>query len=365
MTLKERFEAVLAGRRPDAMAFYGDLTYWYFAHEKIGDIPEKWRGPRGIGQIHKDLRVGEYVGGCNAYEMREGSTVRTKQWQDGDLLNVSWETPVGTISQVQKWSADSFSWGFLEHAIKGVDDLKVLRYIVEHREYTPRPDYIDQVTADYGDGGVCIAAVPGSPITELNKTWTGIMDMCYMLMDDPKEVHKTFQAMAEDQDRLFAITEQCHCPYVMICENLSAETMGSYFDEYIGPYITRRMDGLHRHGKKALIHIDGKLRGVLEKIEATGVDCIDSVVPHPVGDVAIEDLRPLAGDKIILLGGLPGAMFAPPFKADDMERQVRRLIELHKDSGRFMLGCADQVPPNGDLGLVKLVGDLVEEYGRY
>ena len=30
-----------------------------------------------------------------------------------------------------------------------------------------------------------------------------------------------------------------------------------------------------------------------------------------------------------------------------------------------MFGVADQVPPNGDLKLVKLVSDLVEEYGRY
>ena len=58
-------------------------------------------------------------------------------------------------------------------------------------------------------------------------------------------------------------------------------------------------------------------------------------------------------------------MFAPPFTAADIERQVTEIIRLHENSGRFMLGVADQVPPNGDLGLVKLVGDLVEKYGRY
>jgi uroporphyrinogen-III decarboxylase len=123
---------------------------------------------------------------------------------------------------------------------------------------------------------------------------------------------------------------------------------------------------MHAGGKKAMIHNDGTLRGTLEKLAATGMDCVDSVVPHPVGDVAISDLRTLAGDdKIILLGGLPGAIFAPPFTAKDMEKQVKEIIRVHKDSGRFMLGVADQVPPNGDLGLVRLVAGLVEEYGRY
>ncbi len=34
-------------------------------------------------------------------------------------------------------------------------------------------------------------------------------------------------------------------------------------------------------------------------------------------------------------------------------------------NGGFMVGVADQVPPNGDLELVKLVGELVEKYGKY
>lgn len=365
MTLRQRFEAVFAGRRPDAMAWYGDLTYWYFAHQKMGDLGEAWSGPRGIGQVHKDLRLGEYVGGCRAFMQAEGAPVRLEVRDEGDDHIVQWHTPVGELRQVQRYSPDSFSWGFTEHAVKSVQDLRVVRYIMEHRQYMPAPEWCDQVTRDYGDGGVCIAAVPGSPITELNKTWSGVMTLCYMLADEPDEVRKTLQAIGESQDRLWAITEQSACPYVMICENLSAETMGSYFDEFIAPYVARRMEGLHRCGKKALIHIDGKLRGVLQKVQATGVDCIDSVVPEPVGDVAIEDLRPLAGDKILLLGGLPGAMFAPPFAARDIERQVRKIIDLHKDTGRFMLGVADQVPPNGDLALVRLVSDLVDEYGRY
>jgi uroporphyrinogen-III decarboxylase len=114
-----------------------------------------------------------------------------------------------------------------------------------------------------------------------------------------------------------------------------------------------------------LLHNDGTLRGTLEKLAGAGVDCVDSVVPMPVGDVAVADLRGLAGDDILLLGGLPGAMFAPPFTAQDIETHVREIIRHHKDSGRFMFGVADQVPPNGDLALVRLVADLVEEYGRY
>ncbi len=76
-------------------------------------------------------------------------------------------------------------------------------------------------------------------------------------------------------------------------------------------------------------------------------------------------IRALAGNDILILGGLPGAMFAPPFTADDLTHHVLNLIRLHKGSNRFMLGVADQVPPNGDIRLVRLVSELVEEHGGY
>ena len=113
------------------------------------------------------------------------------------------------------------------------------------------------------------------------------------------------------------------------------------------------------------LHIDGTLRGVAERLAGVGIDCLDAVTPKPVGDVGIDELRDVVGDEILILGGMPGAIFAPPFTAPDIERHVREIIRVHRDSNRFMFGVADQVPPNGDIELVRLVGELVEQHGRY
>jgi len=61
---------------------------------------------------------------------------------------------------------------------------------------------------------------------------------------------------------------------------------------------------------------------------------------------------------------MPGALFAPPFGPDDVRRQVGEVIERHWGSGKFILGVADQLPPNGDIELVRLVGELCEELCR-
>lgn len=365
MTLRERMEAVFRGEKPDAMAWFGDLTYWYSAHQTIGDLPERWRGERGIGQLHRDYNVGEYIPGSRAYKTNEGDKVRYEFSCKDGVQTRQWKTPFGTLTERSEYSEPSMSWGIVEHAIKNAADLRILRYIMENRQYVPCPEEIEKNDRDYGDHGIPVLAVPGTPITELNKTWTGVMDFCFLMADEPGEVNKTLEAIAESQERLMRITEENNCRYIMVCENLTGETMGGYFEEYMREYLTIYTDRLHRRGKKVMIHIDGTLHGALDKIAITGIDCVDAVTPKPVGDVALEDLRTMAGPDILLLGGLPGAMFAPPFNAKSMEEHVREIIRIHKDSGKFMLGVADQVPPNGDISLVKLVGELVEEYGRY
>lgn len=347
------------------MAWFGDMTYWHGAHDTIGDLPEAWRGERGIGNLHRDLNIGEYVRGDVACETKEGGSIDTRVFDDGERKTVVWNTPVGELTERSEYSNTSYSWGITEHFVKTADDLRVVRYIVENREYTPAPWKIEKVIADYGDGGLPHLAIPGSPLTELNKTWIGVMDLAYMMMDHPAEIAKTLQALDESQCRLLDTIKGTSAETVMICENLSGETMGGYFDDYLEDYLTRCVDQMHGYGQKVMIHIDGTLHGALDKIAITGVDCVDAVTPAPVGDASIKELRIMAGPEIILIGGIPGAMFAAPFTAKDMESHVRKIIRTHKESGKFIIGVADQVPPDGDISFVKLISDLVEEYGVY
>lgn len=367
MTQRERLQAIRQGRTPDAMAWFGDMTYWHAAHEQIGDLPEHWRGKHGRHRMHQELGLGEYVPGCTGGDIVEGPEVRFETVeQDGQCVR-RWHTPVGVIQEVLAYCPDSFSWGYIKHAVKTVQDLRVLRYLYENRRFVPVPQrYIDEDReyAAYGQGPTHIGAPP-TPISELNKWWIGVLDITYLLVDEPEEMHATLDAVGRLHDSVYQALASAEPSWVMINENLSATTMGSYFDPLIKPYLQRWTTWLREGGHVSMLHNDGTLRGTLEKLGPAGVNYIDSVVPKPVGDVEIADLIKLAGPDVILIGGLPGAMFAPPFTAKDIERQVLEIIRHHKDSNRFIFGVADQVPPNGDLTLVRLVGELIEQFGRY
>ncbi len=365
MNLRQRIEAVFSGELPDAMVWYGDLGYWYAAHQQIGDLPERWRGAEGRSRMHQELGVGEYVPGCCAFEMEEDSEVIRRERRGGGVRTLEWVTPVGTLTERWEYSAPSFSWGHREFPVKTAEDLAVVRFICGRRRYRACPERVARMDAELAEHGLPVIATSASPMADLYKAWVGVMTLSYLLVDAPGEIEETLAVMGAAQAPMWEITAESSCRHIMLCENFTAESHGGLFERYLRDFLQEKIAVFHQAGQKVMCHIDGTLRGLAEKLPTIGVDCLDAVTPKPVGDVALEDLRPLVGPEVLILGGLPGAMFAPPFTARDMANHVREIMRLHKGSGRFMLGVADQVPPNGDLELVRLVTRLVEEEGRY
>jgi hypothetical protein len=93
---------------------------------------------------------------------------------------------------------------------------------------------------------------------------------------------------------------------------------------------------------------------------------LEALTPHPVGDLKWEEVADFAGGSLsILWGGIPGAYFTANVSEEEFERHVIHMIELMIKEPRYVLGVADQVPPDGLEERVRRVGELVEQYGKY
>ena len=57
-------------------------------------------------------------------------------------------------------------------------------------------------------------------------------------------------------------------------------------------------------------------------------------------------------------GGVPGAMFAPPFTWAQMQAHVAHLLKCWLGT-RFVVGVADQVPPNGEVEFVRKIAEII------
>ncbi|OYT64483.1 hypothetical protein B6U74_05440, partial [Candidatus Bathyarchaeota archaeon ex4484_205] len=160
----------------------------------------------------------------------------------------------------------------------------------------------------------------------------------------------------------FEAIEESPARYVYFGDNISSDVVNpKFFRDYYIPYYKRRSEQLHRKKKYIFLHIDGTLRGVLELVKFTGIDCAQSLTPAPVGDVPLEKFRELAGNDVIIWGGLPGVYFSPRYPPELLKNMMEEIIELYLHDSKFIVGVADEVPPDGDIKRVRMITDIIEE----
>jgi hypothetical protein len=69
--------------------------------------------------------------------------------------------------------------------------------------------------------------------------------------------------------------------------------------------------------------------------------------------------------RTILWGGLPGVFFTGLVSDEEFDAHLRHVLEVMRAEPRYVLGVADQVPPDGLERRVRRVRELVEKYGAY
>ena len=64
-------------------------------------------------------------------------------------------------------------------------------------------------------------------------------------------------------------------------------------------------------------------------------------------------------------GGIPGVLFTPSSSDEEFERFAITVIKQMVSKPQYVLGIADQIPPDGIIDRIKKITDLVEKYGKY
>jgi hypothetical protein len=291
---------------------------------------------------------------------------RSQNDSDGNpyLLFNEWRTPVGTISQVHQFEPVGCCWAYREYPLKTVEDLKVLRFIFEHQTVTPNYETQLRQIELWGDIGTPASIPPRSPLAQLIVIWMGVQNTVYAMADDIVEVEKTLEVLDASDDPIYDAIEKSPATMVYFGENITSEVVTpTLFSKYYAPYYRKRVPGLHKAGKYIFVHVDGTVRGVLQLMGDTGVDCAQSLTPAPVGDCTVSEMRELAGPNLILWSGVPGALFSPVYEEKVLRQTVAECIEEFRRNWRFIIGICDQLPPDGMLERVRLVSDLIEEAG--
>jgi len=362
MTKRERLLSVFADQTPDRLPWVADVGYWMAARNAEGTLPQPYAADGGYLRLHNDFGLCAYYS-CGVRPFcEEFDGLEIEDRQDGAVTRTTYRIPEGELVAETTSLPGSCCSAITKHPVETLDDLRVLRAMFERMTIHPNLEAYRACDGQWGDDGYAGIYLLRTPLPKLLAEWTGLMNLAYLIADAPDEMAHTLEVIAQASDPAFRICAQARFPLVHFIDNLSSENVTGYFDCYMRRYFERWLEGFHEAGVASVNHLDGTIRGLLPKLAEVGFDGVESLTPMPVGDVAVDELRALAGrDDFVLWGGVPGAMFAPPFTKDDMRRHVRHVLDTcgHEP---FVLGTADQIPPDGDIHLCEMIAEMVETF---
>ncbi|MBN1350059.1 hypothetical protein JXJ21_11660 [candidate division KSB1 bacterium] len=359
----ERFLRLLSGDPTAGVIWTADISYWLEAQKASGKADAAWSTERGYLELHRSLGIMPYY----YYEKFWAATpeydtsIKFSQIMRNDQHLKRIHTPEGTVSESSVWLASSCSTGVKKHYIETETDLDILLHILEHRRLKPSnlADYNQRLSLWRAYDGLPCIGLPRSPLAAFVYEWAGIESATYLLIDCEAKVRRALDLMAEQEAPILDEICRLRPPVVHFPDNLSSDNLTGFYDAYMADAHQQRLERLHAAGIKAAVHLDGAVRGLLPKLIAVGFDAIEALTPHPGGDLDVEEIARIAENSdVILWGGIPGIMFAPPYTWADMKAHVEKVLSCWGKQ-RFVLGVADQVPPDGDIRFCLRISEMV------
>jgi hypothetical protein len=335
-----------------------NIDYWLGINRAQGTIPEAYRGMNRNDIVRS-------VGGtlwnrAPALEWRHDPSVRhTHGVRDNGLRYREIHTPLGMVyEESAPTESEHSAWICVKHLIEGPEDLRVMAYAVE----------ASQPVADFGaarlamdetaDDGIVLHQTCCVPFIQFAKNDAGYMNAFYLLADYPDETERLVSAYRKKYVEAYALLSASPADVIAAGDNMDELMISpSLFERYAADFYLECKEAI---GDKLLeVHWCGRTKNLLRLLPKTGVDVVEAVVTEPMDAITVEGALEALDGKVALQAGIPSVMVCPASVPQrDFEDYLNDLLAKYKGRTGFILGMADNVPPNADFARVELIGRL-------
>jgi len=371
MTRHERIMTATHKKRADKLPFLG-----LWRHLQVGWVERECRN-RGMGIYwHRPC----YISKMHGVKSSETQVVSS----GAVVLRRTYSTPVGSIYLDEKREPGVEQWKGLaswrdvspwqtDRLIKGPEDYKVLKYMVENTEYIPYYFPIEQAMDWLGDDGVVLDALPHSPWQTLMIDWVGSEGGRFFIHHAkyPDLVEDLYRAISKSREPLYEIAAKSPAPIAFCGDNIDGVLLNpKLFQKYCMPEYEKEAKVLHEHGKLMAVHMDGRVGVLKDLIAKTPIDIVEGLTSPPMGDLPIGEALSLWKDKAVWTG-IPGSVLilgpeAVKKHALNLLREVgsgdRLVVELATETqiSNENLLMLTSILENADLPLTKEKIDKIE-----
>jgi uroporphyrinogen decarboxylase len=191
-------------------------------------------------------------------------------------------------------------------------------------------------------------------------------EFCITLVESPELIGERADKILADGFRTAARLRDAGCDVVYTASDM-ADNRGPFFrpeqmDRLIMPYLRKWAEEVKRMGLYAVLHTDGDIHPIMDKLAGSGVHCLQAI--DPVAGMDIARAKEQAGDRVALCGNLDcGLLFTGP--EERIYAATRDVLEACKPGGRFILGASNTVYPETPIAHYDAVHRAWREYGGY
>ncbi|MFX0010775.1 MAG: uroporphyrinogen decarboxylase family protein [Candidatus Hermodarchaeota archaeon] len=244
--------------------------------------------------------------------------------------------------------------------MKTLEDIKIMQYILKNTNFLFLKENYKKADKQLADLTVTSTYLSKSPYQKLVTELIGFTRTILLLKKNPSQLENFMMFLDRWDDEMYEQISKSPLQIVNFGENLDSNlSPPHYFERYLLPYYKKRVRQLHQEGKYCHIHIDGSLRDLLPYFEQLPFDGFEALTAKPQGDVKLEDIKDVIGDKI-LLDGVPSILFLPEYSKEYLMKYTEKVLELF--SPHLILGVSDELSPNGDIRKIQMLSDYVKDF---
>lgn len=137
------------------------------------------------------------------------------------------------------------------------------------------------------------------------------------------------------------------------------------YTEYVVPYERRLADAIREYNVPVYTHTCGKIGDRLDLMEQTHTMGIDTLDPHPLGNVELSDAKNGVGQRLFLKGNMNSVSILEYTTKEEVLAEASERITIGKPGGGYILSSACSIAPRVEPWKIELFVPLAEEIGRY
>lgn len=360
MTKRERFLKALRNEQVDQLVWAPNFDYWLHVNRAEGTIPAKYREMSRNDIVRA---IGGYIWNrASGLKVTYDSSVRETRSEINGAFIHEFHTPLGTIREVyEKTEGEHRSLFLAEHFIKDTGSLKVVKYVVEAKHYEPDYEATRQALVETGDDGVVLNSYFCVPFIQFCKTDAGYMNGYYLWTDYRDEVDGLIDVYFKSFLQGYRVLADGPADVIATGDNMDALTVPpSIFKEYAIPFYQEAAKIIKAKGKIFQGHWCGRTQDLLALVPGCGLDVVEAIVSRPMADIELKDAIDRLKGQVVLQGGIPAVIVCHEGgNYEKFEQYIRDVILPLKGRRGFVLGMADNVPPNADFARVEAIASLI------